>query len=367
MAYPENPQDQNQEGLEQKPINPENDWISKVTEEDFEKMSPEKKQEALDTLAKELKEKYEHVGPNAEWGADDVAPERGIVKKEKGNVEIQSRDEFLDNYLEQYSKKNFEQNNSVEEGSLTKFRKENEAISNTEEFAEKEEKFKDEQLEKFVKEKYPNSQDKLETESTQEQLNENEYENKSEQTFKPEDVEYPRAENPDQLTEEQLAEKEKEVFEQEESIREKSGPDSSQEMFNEEMWAEAYEKIEDEEAREKIQEAWEEFLENNPTDEEKMEFLKEKLAYGEKATKEGDTKENKNESAKSSKEDGWLMKGWKAFASWVEDSVINFIFSFPSKIWDYTKFMWQWANEILDKNPKWAGKEIESRGKKKVW
>jgi hypothetical protein len=412
MAYPENPQDQNQENLEQKPINPENDWVSKVTEKDFKEMTPEQKQEALDNLSKELKEKYEHVGPDAEWGADNVAPEKGIIKPEKGrveiikpekgNVEIQSRDEFLDQHLEQYSKAKFPEDNYVAKGSLNKFKEEEmkKSLNGEKLDLDAEEKFKDEQLEKFIKEKYPDSQNKLETESIQEQsrhqnlyqeqlnqneyeniaektiegkdletqtnenvdklseeqlkevekdafeqydqmrgeteqdqyikeqpkgetdqlqeqLKENEYENKSEQIFKPEDVEYPRAENPDELTEEEREQKEKEIFEQEEKIRESSAnKDQQQEQLKE------YQKIEEE-------------LQNK-------------------------------EQTKPKKKEGWLTRVWKGFASWFEKSAVDFVFSIPARIYDFIDFIWQWADNTLKGNGSWAGKEIEKRGNKKL-
>lgn len=351
MPNPENPQDQNNENLEQKPINPENDWIAKE-QENFEKMTPEKKQEVLDVLAKELKEKYEHVGPGAQWGADDVAPERGIIKKEKGNVEIQSRDEFLDSYLKKYSKENLNnqeekleneviQEQSKNQNEYQKQLNENEYENIAEKTLNKEDletsakkgvdNLSAEQLKEIEKdyldqqetmkgisdqEQYINEQPKGETDDYQERLKENEYENIAEITKNQEDFEYPRAENPDNWTEEQIAEKENDAFEQEERISEiSSNEDEQQKQLKE------YAEMEEE-------------LQN----------------------KEGGA---------PAKEDNWAMKGWKAFASWFEDTAINFVFSIPSRIWDFTNFIWTWANKILEGNPGWAGKELDTRGAKR--
>ena len=114
--FPE--QDENIE----KPIEPISENVIIEKKEDIKVMSQEEKDKALESLKLELSEEYDHVGPNAEWGADDIAPEKGIIKKERPReVEIQPREEFLEEHLKSYMDQKFPNETPEEKGELEKF------------------------------------------------------------------------------------------------------------------------------------------------------------------------------------------------------------------------------------------------------
>ncbi|HOU45916.1 MAG TPA: hypothetical protein PLA41_02080 [Candidatus Pacearchaeota archaeon] len=295
----------------EKQLEPNQENVIIEKKEEVEPMSQEEKDKALESLKSELSKEYDHVGPNAEWGADDVVAEKGIVKKERSHeVEIQPREEFLEQYLKTYMDQKFP----------------NEVINESGDEGKGElEKFSDEMIEKSL-----SGQDvsKFSREDFLE-----EYLDKYSKKFKEEKS----------ISQEQEI---KDWAERIENLKEKYGENWDNEL-RKEMDNEKF-KNESEQTREKIRE------------------------FDEKYSVKMESSDELNDS-KTIKSKDKEKRGMNRVAEFVLDGLgsigtkfVEFIMFLPARWYDATVFLYNLAEAILDgKVSNFLDKEIKNRMNKK--